>query len=80
LLRLVLAQAGRVVAIGLALGLALALATGHLLASQLFGLSAQDPLLLATASVVLLLVALTAGFIPARRASRIAPMEALRNE
>jgi len=80
LLRLVLWQAGRVAVIGLLAGLAISFATNRLLASQLFGLSPHDPVLLSVVSGVLLLVALLASFVPARRASRIHPMEALRNE
>jgi ABC-type lipoprotein release transport system permease subunit len=50
------------------------------LASQLFGLSPHDPILLATASGVLLVAALLASFVPARRAAQIDPMQALRQE
>jgi putative ABC transport system permease protein len=80
LLRLVLVQAGRMAAAGLAVGLALSFATNRLLASQLFGVSPHDPILLATVSVVLMLVALAACWLPARRAARVDPMEALRYE
>jgi ABC-type antimicrobial peptide transport system permease subunit len=80
LLRLVLGQSGRLVLAGLAIGLALSFAAGRLLASQLFGLSPHDPFLLTTVSAILLLVALLASFLPARRASRVNPMEALRHE
>ena len=55
-------------------------ATNRLLASQLFGLSPHDPILLASVSLILLLTALLASFVPARRAARIDPMEALRHE
>jgi putative ABC transport system permease protein len=77
---LVLMQAGRLALAGLAIGLALSFATNRLLASQLFGLSPHDPLLLMAVSVILLLVALVASFLPARRAAKIDPMEALRYE
>jgi len=80
LLRLVLWQASRLLLFGLAIGLAFSFATNRLLASQLFGLSPHDPLLLMTVSVLLLLVALLASFLPARRAARVDPMEALRYE
>src|SRR5262245_45106890 len=80
LMRLVLFQAGRITLIGLAIGLVASFATNRLLSSQLFGLSAHDPFLLTTVSFVLLLAALAASFVPARRAARVDPMEALRCE
>jgi ABC-type antimicrobial peptide transport system permease subunit len=80
LLRLVLMQAGRLVLAGLAIGLAFSFATNRLLASQLFGLSPHDPSLLMAVSVLLLFVALLASFLPARRAAKVNPIEALRCE
>jgi predicted permease len=80
LLRLVLLQAGRLTVVGLAIGLGVFLATNRLLASQLFGLSPHDPTLLAMVSGVLLVAALLASFVPGRRAARIDPMQALRQE
>jgi putative ABC transport system permease protein len=80
LVRLVLMQVGRLGLFGLAIGLAVSFATNQLLASQLFGLSPHDPFLLITVSVLLLLVALLASFLPARHAARVDPMEALRYE
>jgi ABC-type antimicrobial peptide transport system permease subunit len=80
LLHLVLMQAARLALLGLAIGLAVSFATNRLLASQLFGLSPHDPFLLTAVSVVLLLVALLASFLPARHAARVDPMEALRYE
>jgi predicted permease len=68
------------VAIGVAIGLTGALASGRLIGSRLFGLSAADPITLALAISVILLAAVLAGFLPARRASRIDPMNALRSE
>jgi predicted permease len=68
------------VAIGVAIGLLCALASGRLISSRLFGLTATDPATLALAIVVILLAAVLAGFLPARRASRIDPMNALRFE
>lgn len=67
-------------AAGLGAGVALTLASSKVLASQLYGISPQDPLSLALASLVLGTVALAAAFIPASRAARVAPAEALRSE
>ena len=80
LLRLVMLQTGRFTLAGLILGLSISLATNRLVASQLFGLSVHDPVLLATVSGLLLLLALLASFLPARRAARVDPMMALRSE
>jgi putative ABC transport system permease protein len=80
LLRLVLNQASRLTLAGLALGLGLSFATNRLLASQLFGLSPHDPLLLTTVSLTVLAVALMASLIPALRAAKVDPMVALRTE
>lgn len=80
LLRLVLTQAGRVLLIGLLMGLLVSLATNRLLASQLYNLSPHDPLLLLIVSVVVLGVGLLASVLPAYRAAKVDPMEALRAE
>jgi predicted permease len=66
--------------IGLGLGIPAALFAGHLMASQLYGVGAYDPLALVTATLVLGLCAAAAGFLPARRAASIEPMQALRIE
>jgi predicted permease len=66
--------------IGLGLGIPAALIAGHLMASQLYEVSGADPLALAGATLVLGLCAAVAGFIPARRAASIEPMQALRTE
>jgi ABC-type antimicrobial peptide transport system permease subunit len=68
------------VAIGLLVGIPLALASTRLLSSFLFGLKNTDPLSLIAVILLLGMVAAIAGFIPARRASRIDPMVALRYE
>ena len=65
---------------GLALGIPAALVAGHLMASQLYGVTGYDPLALVGATLVLGLCAAAAGFIPARRAASIEPMQALRTE
>lgn len=70
----------RLVAIGIAIGIPAALAAGRLIAAQLFGVTPGDPATLAAAAALLLLVATLAAFGPARRASRVDPMIALRSE
>ena len=65
---------------GLVLGIPAALFAGHLMASQLYGVGAYDPLALTGATLILAVCAAFAGFIPARRASSIDPMQALRTE
>jgi macrolide transport system ATP-binding/permease protein len=67
-------------ALGLAIGLPLAFVTSKLVASFLFGIQPNDPLAVAIAVVILLASALAAGYGPARRASQIDPMNALRHE
>jgi predicted permease len=77
---LVLRGASLQVGIGLAIGIPVALLGGHLMASQLYGVRTYDPLTLAIAVVVLAAFAGIAGFIPARRAASVEPMNALRTE
>ncbi len=79
-LRMVLGDVARVVVIGVALGIAGALASGKLVTSFLFGLRPGEPAVLALAALVLGLVALGAGLIPALRASRVDPVSALRED
>jgi predicted permease len=79
-LRLVLRQGLTLAALGLAIGLAACFALTRALSSQLFGISATDPLTFSAVAAVLLLVALLACYIPARRAMRTDPMVALRYE
>jgi len=66
--------------IGLGLGIPAALLAGHWMASQLYEVGSYDPVALMSATVVLALCAAAAGFIPARRAASIEPMQALRTE
>jgi predicted permease len=70
----------RIVALGIALGALLALAAGRLIASLLYGTTPHDPVALITVSTILLLVAAVASMVPAWRASRVDPVEALRAE
>jgi len=77
---LVLRDALRLVLIGAALGVPAALATSRLIASQLFGISAADPGAVVAATLALLVVAAVAGYLPARRATRVDPLVALRCE
>jgi predicted permease len=65
---------------GLLLGVPAALLGAHWISTQLFGLSPTDPLTLVGAAVVLSVVAMLAGYLPARRASRVNPLNALRYE
>ncbi len=80
LLRLFLRQGLIVVAIGIGVGLAGAVAAGKSLASLVFGVSVTDPLTLATAATLLVTVGLLACFVPARSATRLDSMTALRTE
>jgi ABC-type antimicrobial peptide transport system permease subunit len=78
--QLVLRGAFLQIAIGLVVGIPVALLGGRFMASQLFGVRAWDPVSMGIAIVVLSAAAALAGFIPARRAASIEPMEALRIE
>jgi predicted permease len=77
---MVMRRALVLVAIGLAIGIPVALLGGRLMRTQLYGVRTYDPLTLAGAVLVLAAFAALAGFIPARRAASIEPMNALRQE
>lgn len=79
-LRMVLKEAGRVSLIGIGVGLVAALVLTRLMAKLIFGITAHDPLTFVAVTVLLILVALAACYIPAWRASRVDPMKALRYE
>lgn len=78
--RPVLGQALRLAIMGVCIGLALSFALTRLVASQLLGVSATDPLTFVGVSCLLCVVALAASYIPARRATRVDPLAALRAE
>ncbi|HEX5423033.1 MAG TPA: ABC transporter permease [Candidatus Acidoferrales bacterium] len=80
ILHIVLGQAGRIAATGIALGLLASLAGTRLMAALLFGVTATDPVTLVAVPVTLIAVALFASYIPARRAMRVDPSTALRCE
>jgi putative ABC transport system permease protein len=79
-LRLVLGEGGKLAVIGVALGIVAALGLTQFLRALLYGITPTDPLTFAVAATLLLVTALFACWIPARRASRVDPMIALRSE
>jgi putative ABC transport system permease protein len=76
--RMVLRQSVLLASVGLAFGLAGAIALSRVLKSLLFGISATDPPTLAGVALLLLAVATAAALVPAWRASRVSPLEAMR--
>ena len=80
LLRLVLADSMRWTAMGIAIGLPVALIVGRLTRGLLYGVGAADPAVLLGAPLLLAALTALASFIPARRATRVDPMVALRTE
>jgi putative ABC transport system permease protein len=80
LLLMVLIQSVWTLAVGLSIGIAGALAVTRLMSSLLFGISPTDPLAFSSMAVILVVVALIASYIPARRAAKVDPVVALRNQ
>jgi ABC-type antimicrobial peptide transport system permease subunit len=78
--RMILGQGGRLIAIGLAIGIAGALVLGRALSAEFFGVGAFDPAVLAITIFGLGAAALVASWLPARRAARVDPLDALRSE
>ncbi len=79
-LRMMLGEAGKMALLGVGIGLLAALGLTRLMASMLFGVRTYDPLTFLGVATFLLIVAMTACYIPARRATRVDPMVALRYE
>ena len=78
--KLVLSEAFLQVGLGLLIGIPAAVAAGHLMAAELYGVNEWNLLVLGTTTTVLGVVALLAAALPARRAAGVQPMEALRGE
>jgi putative ABC transport system permease protein len=79
-LRLVLSHAGKLVSLGLVIGLGATFAASRLMGSMLFQTNAHDPLTFSLTTLLLAAVAIAACLLPARRATRVNPIEALRTE
>jgi len=79
-LKMVLRGAFSQIGIGMAIGIPAAIGAGKLMSDQLFGVKPWNPIMLALATLMLVLAALLASVIPARRAAGVEPMVALRNE
>jgi predicted permease len=80
ILRMILSEVSFVVLAGILIGLPVSWATAKLLNHQLYGLSPHDPLTILISSLAILAITLLAGYLPARRASKVNPMAALRYE
>jgi putative ABC transport system permease protein len=80
MLRLVMGEGLRLTLVGVGIGLVAALALSRVMAGYVYGIKSTDPLTFAAAALLLMLAALAACYIPARRAMRVDPMRALRTE
>jgi ABC-type lipoprotein release transport system permease subunit len=80
LTRMVIGDGSRIVVAGVAIGAAAAVMVGRLVTTLLAGVTSSDPITLLAVGAALVIVALTASYIPARRAARVDPMAALRTE
>jgi ABC-type antimicrobial peptide transport system permease subunit len=80
ILHMVLGEAMMLASLGIVIGVPAAFAASRLIATMLYGLRPSDPLTIALATALLAAVTLLAGYLPARRASRVDPMVALRHE
>lgn len=80
IIRMLLGQAGLLMLAGAAIGLVLAYFSGRVLASFLYGVSAHDAITMSVVTALLILAGLLAAYIPARKASRVDPIQALRGE
>jgi len=80
LMRMVVRKGALLLLIGIAAGVCLSLGVTRLLASMLYGVHSADPLTMTSVAVLLTLVALAACYVPTRRAMRVDPMAALREE
>lgn len=79
-LGMIMGRAGTLLIVGVSIGLAMAFGLAHLLAGLLRGVSPNDPVVFTTITAAVVGTALLASWIPARRAARVDPMEALRDE
>jgi putative ABC transport system permease protein len=80
LLRQVLWEGGRITTLGVGIGLLLALGAGQVLRGLLYGVQSVEPLVLMAAPLILVVASLLASYVPARRATQIDPVVALRSE